>query len=150
MKKFGHSFIIFLIVLWQIPTFAQRVEFGYDQRGNRNLRTIVFGKLTDTLVQDDPSLKHLKPEVFNDTIGAISFNIFPNPTKGQIIIKITGEINERSVGYKVLNMQGQLIVQEDFIDSGQAMIDLSGENPGVYLLMISHQTAQKVWKIVKE
>jgi len=147
---FRHSFIIFLIIIWQIPTFAQRVEFGYDQRGNRNLRTIVFGKLTDTLVQDDPGLKHLNPEVFNDKIGAISFNIFPNPTKGQIIIKITGEITERSVGYKVLNLQGQLIVQEDFIGSGQAMIDLSGEDPGVYLLIISHQTAQKVWKIVKE
>lgn len=149
MKKHGLPFIIFLLVLWHFPSFAQ-VGFSYDQHGNRTIRTLRMIKQADSIAPNDTPSKLENAEVFTDTIDAISFSIFPNPTKEQITINVTGGMQESYPYYSVFDMNGKLIMQQEQIITEQKTIDFSHQESGVYMLVFKYGDTIRVWKIVKE
>jgi hypothetical protein len=85
-------------------------------------------------------------EPLNDLENEI--NIYPNPTKGLIIIDL-GNI-EGPTNYALYTFEGSIIQQENNITDKTIRIDLSNERSGIYLLKINQQTTVNLYRIVKQ
>jgi hypothetical protein len=74
------------------------VYYKYDVNGNRSSRSITLSKLKsvefpDSINNNDSinaNDKAVQKKKFLDEIGAFKVNIYPNPTKGKLLIEITG------------------------------------------------------------
>lgn len=75
--------------------------------------------------------------------------LYPNPAKNQVHIKLPQHIRNASVS--MLNLQGQVIRTTQAISqSGQtATLSLDGIAPGVYFLRVQSEQAQRTFKITK-
>lgn len=149
MKKFGYSFMFFLLFLCHTTAFAQ-VQFTYDQRGNRIGRVLTLSKQTDSVIHNDTIDRSIDIEFYTDTLGELSYSVFPNPTKGSIIVNVSGNTESKLPGYALYNLQGKKVGHQDEIKPGFFIINLSNEESGVYLLVINYDSKQRVWKIIKE
>ena len=77
------------------------------------------------------------------TIGTHTLNepenlhAFPVPTNGQITISLP---NSKKLQYRIISLAGQLIEQGTIINpTGSYTFDLSGEQPGVYLIHLTDE-----------
>jgi hypothetical protein len=61
----------------------------------------------------------------------LQVELYPNPTEDQVTISIPG--NENKVSYQITDMNGRLFEQSHFTGS-EAVLDLSGNKPGIYIL----------------
>lgn len=76
----------------------------------------------------------------------ISYNIYPNPVKDELII--TKKDNSGKSNVALMNIFGQVILSNPIID--QLVMDVSGIVPGIYFLRIDDGNESFVFKVVKE
>ncbi|MBN1338863.1 MAG: T9SS type A sorting domain-containing protein, partial [Bacteroidales bacterium] len=75
--------------------------------------------------------------------------VFPNPTKGQLEVVVSGAEPAPAWSAEVYDMGGNLLLKQESL-SGTAVIDLSGRQKGMYILKIILPGHKCVWKVVKE
>ena len=75
-----------------------------------------------------------------------NLSIYPNPSKG--IFNITGNILNQDIEVVVFNIHGQVVYQENLIESHK--VDLSDQPRGVYFIKFISSTALKIEKVVVE
>jgi hypothetical protein len=108
MKKNRIKFIWFVVVLCtclSVNTHAQRIEYTYDDAGNRTSRL-------PEIVMQSPS-DHLRAatdiETFEETLSELKISIYPNPTDGILKVDISGgEIPENAQIY-LYTITGSLV-----------------------------------------
>lgn len=143
MKAFlFNAFFLSTLLLFGGITSAQ-VTFGYDAAGNRISRTITLPK--KTLVTKADSTE--KP--VSEVLGELQVKIYPNPTKGQLSVQVTG-LNDGVIGtLGIFSMQGQLLLSGK-ASSYRTDLDISGQPAGTYILRINVGGKNTTWKIIKE
>jgi hypothetical protein len=151
--------ILLSLVLFQTMTlFSQRVEFTYDENGNRLTRTIIVEQLQSKSVQfpisNTESLKTLEntntitPEVDAKEGNVTITNVFPNPNKGILKISISNMPSDSKTEMTLYDLSGvELIVKRNF--EGYSEIDLNQFSDGIYILRIKINGNTTSWKIVK-
>ena len=72
--------------------------------------------------------------------------VFPNPTKGEVVI--TGLPNSEQKILNITNINGS-VLQTIKVEGVRASVDLSTLNKGIYFLKISDRTSQRIFKVVK-
>lgn len=84
--------------------------------------------------------------VYTEGLGenSISANVYPNPTKGEVILEGEGLSHVR-----IVNAYGQTVYNAK-VEGDQVRIDLSGMAKGIYMMHIEANGGQAVRKIVVE
>jgi len=134
------------------------VYYKYDVNGNRSSRSITLSNLKSAEVPDsvnntdsvNANYKAVQKEKFLDEIGAFKVNIYPNPTKGKLLIEITGgNGNSPNYSLEIYALSGQkLQIVKGSGYSGE--LNLSSYKSGMYIMNINIDNKKSQWHIVKE
>lgn len=139
--------IIIGFVVMGITAFSQiRVEFSYDNSGNRFERKVI--DLNKSAIIGQSSNKNWNEAVI-DQLSNYEIKIYPNPTKGRIKIEIP-EINKILAGsMKVFDNNGRTVYQQKNIKPSN-LVDISHVKNGFYFLKLRYQHETLEWKIIKK
>lgn len=125
------------------------IEFTYDDAGNRETRTVITIGSKENNKKSSKDEEQSKTLSFADKIGDHSISIFPNPTKNDLKIEITGIESSSESQLEVYSSSGERIYQDEKLKSKNT-IDFSGRPVGTYLLKIMIDGKSSTWKIIKE
>lgn len=84
-----------------------------------------------------------------DELGESAFSVFPNPTAGTLYIQTTQKMGEVIMG-QVTDASGRVIHSFSFQDSNVFMLDLSGEESGIYFIQLNQGDNQQTLRAIKE
>lgn len=152
-----HFYLSVLFLLFSSISYAQTVgpdqeyyaRYSYDSAGNRVAKTIIVGTSPKLKSKAAPGMDEDDTETFIDRIGEAEIKIYPNPTKGNLVVEINN-IGENANSYvSLLDTQGKLLRKETVTD-GLSFLDLTHFINGTYILKIYIDGKTTVWKIIKE
>jgi len=147
--------IIFgLLVLSQVlEAQTYQYDFEYDNAGNRTTRTYIELKSTD-----DPSfydsLNHaineemLPENPIEDLLGTSNVKIYPNPTRGELVLKFVNLPEQEKIEMQLHDMSGKLLQQKEITET-YYLLDMHGYPNGNYLMRLKTAQAQKTYEIIK-
>ena len=145
MKRTNH-FIRWMICTLLLCAFANsiyadRILYSYDSSGNRTRarKEIV---LRGGGSQEEDSL----PQRQNLSLRHVT--IYPNPTKGQLMVEITGGESFEGASFTVYSISGSIVCNLSELDAVN-IIDLSQCPNGMYMLVIRVDGESSSWKIIK-
>jgi len=140
---------IWLIIGLSLYSQQPAIEYTYDGAGNRTHREVIYiGEKKDntkTGKTDNESDKL----TWSEKIGEYEISIFPNPTKGELEVEITGIKDATATRMELFSTAGEMIFSSDKL-KGQSRLDLSGRQAGTYVLKIILDNRVSTWKVVKE
>jgi len=151
MKKTTLITLLVLLVYTQ-TNFAQGitsyVEYSYDLAGNRYFRKIL--RLKD---KPEMTASHILDSLMSKKISQSSLTdnvlLFPNPTRGQVSLKITGLNNGELAEYMLFTLSGQELKKAK-TDQETTIINFDNFPPGIYLFNIKFKEKTEIWKVIKE
>jgi len=135
-------------LLFNISTaFAQTtISYLYDDAGNRIERKIVL----NTSLERSAKVDTIKTkEVFKDNLGDSKVLIYPNPTRGRLLVEISGYDKTSKTGLYLYDLSGSVILSKSPV-TGSDQLDLSPFSIGTYVLKIVLGDKVSEWKIIKE
>lgn len=139
MKK---ALILPLVILMSCQmTIAQKVNFSYDNAGNRVKREIAL--------QTRGIAESSSPEYFSEAIAEKNIRIYPNPTDGLLRVEIAGQESSDQCTFRIFNSSG-LQVLSIHATSSSTVLDISARPTGVYILHILLNGRETTWKIIKK
>lgn len=147
--------ILTAILAISLPAFAQDFSFTYDATGNRTNRNIItLNKSTtiDTTIVNEETATEEEPGEDNklhEKLGSFELAVYPNPTKGEVVLEIAGGESFESASYKVFDLSGREILA-GATSSSPISVNLSGQVAGTYFLVVNINGEEKSWKVVKE
>lgn len=118
------------------------IQFTYDASGNRIKKEILL-----TTTRSTESIE--TPRQFLDEIANRTITIYPNPTRGQLMVEIADQSDILSGTLTILNLKGQMVAKQT-ISQKQISLDISNEPAGTYILHISINGETSTWKIIKQ
>jgi hypothetical protein len=131
------------IQVLKIPLSDVSLDYGYDACGNMKSRTLI---LSLGLAQKSAGKEE---DVQKDKLGQFDISLFPNPTKGQVILQVDG-LDEPGTGeYTIYNSSGKVVKDGVILPGGNA-IDLTSEPTGLYFMKLQIGNETQQWKIIKE
>jgi hypothetical protein len=129
-------------------TYGQNtISYHYDAAGNRVERTIVLHASSTKSTQADTT-SQTKEDVLEEKMGEQKVLIYPNPTKGQLLVEISGYDQEAASGLYLYNLSGTLLQSKSPV-TGSDLLDLSAFPMGTYVLKIVLGNKKSEWKVVK-
>ena len=75
-----------------------------------------------------------------------NFNYYPNPTQG--ILNFSGEIPGRVRTLNIFNLKGEKVLEKAINNNTLAPIDITGYEPGLYLLSIVTDQRKYTFKVL--
>jgi hypothetical protein len=136
-------FLVALSIISQAQTY--KINYTYDDAGNRETRTVIIvGKSNKALVDTTTGT-----EPITDWLNKMRISIYPNPTKGTLIIDIANMPEDVNADITIHNMEGKSLLKLNQLNSTNKL-DLSDYPTGVYILRIRSLEKSCEWKIVKE
>ncbi|HJF43245.1 T9SS type A sorting domain-containing protein [Coprobacter fastidiosus] len=121
-----------------------KIRYSYDASGNRVKREIVLSRVQNRALADPENEKPLSEKFAGQTV-----RFYPNPTKGQITIAISGNTENLSGDMKIFTMNGKCIATRKIVSS-KVSFDLSDQPAGNYILKMTLSGKSATWKIIKE
>ena len=149
------TYLIALVILVLcFPSLAQNFSFSYDDAGNRIERTLILSTKSmdhDPVVSGEANQEEVKSEeeIINDPSGDISLNLYPNPTKGDVIVSIKTDKMLNNVSYRIVDLSGREVIKGPG-NSDRFNIDMNDQSAGIYYLLISIDENERSWKLIKE
>ncbi len=126
---------------------SQNFTFAYDNAGNRYLKDVVTLKSTES-VHNDPTQKQDTAR-YQELLGELRVILYPNPTRGRIIIELQNLDPTNQSEVFVTDNSGKVLYKQKGLQQSNE-IDLSSFNPGMYFLNIHVGTVISEWKVIKE
>lgn len=151
MKRIFISLFLSLFIFSGL--FSQTVRYAYDSAGNRTSRVI---KLNDS--SDSPSQRKIAhpdedidilPAPLIDYLNESKIKIYPNPTKGRLVVEFIDYAEIQDMTISVYDMSGTLLLNTK-VNSSLINIDLSSFSTRTYIMKISSAEESTTWKIIKE
>ena len=121
-----------------------QVTFEYDLDGNMSSRKVVMLK-SASFVNDE---EEFLTEIVTAELGKQKITVYPNPTRGRILVEIQPLNYDETNVMRLFNSQGQLIETVQ-IASEQTPLEIVG-SAGVYLLDVHLGGNISKWKIIKQ
>lgn len=149
MKKIYLVLIAFFAINSAFAQLAEpkHVSYYYDAAGNRTVREI---QLSINKPYYSKSTNNQEPAPIEDKIENHEITIYPNPTKGNLVLKV-GELTDESNGsIEIFDLNGKQINESIEIKDEQTKVDLSKEPSGIYFMNLNIDGKNVVWKIIKE
>ena len=126
---------------------AQReINFQYDASGNRTERTIYLPP--DNSVNDSQFSFNFA-ELKEDQLAVRDIKIYPNPTKGQLKVDISGIEFNSSDYIAIYSVKGSLLKRLSPVQTSN-LINLDTYSSGIYIMIIGLNDETVKWKIVKQ
>jgi hypothetical protein len=146
MYKNISLFILFL-TLTQLACSAQnRVEFIYDDAGNRTERHFIdLNPSKSTLLSDKDGWQ----KAFDDKILGTEIKIYPNPTKGMIKIDLKNYEGASKGEIRVYDVTGKIVYQNNQVSTSN-IVSLEHLRNGAYILKLVIEDNATEWKILKQ
>lgn len=121
----------------------QKVAFSYDASGNRIDRAVVINK-AKAKSSDTPA------GVSDERTGVVDIGIslHPAPVTDKLTISLS-RTPDQNIEYQLCD-NGGITVSKGLLYEAHTVIDMSGYQPGVYLLHINGSAGTKTWKILKK
>ncbi|MBU2554381.1 MAG: T9SS type A sorting domain-containing protein [Bacteroidetes bacterium] len=154
MKKYVN--LLFALCLLPMAMFAQdhnTVEFNYDDAGNRTLRHTIY--VPETIVKAGDIIDTIQKNTFEETIpvdevsmGEITVQIFPNPTRGRFKVRLNNLAASDQVTYALYALTGQILFK-GAINTTETELDLQDYENGSYLFKLVVNSQTTTWTIIK-
>ncbi|MBI5218326.1 MAG: T9SS type A sorting domain-containing protein [Bacteroidia bacterium] len=172
-----HFVFLSLLVLISFVGYSQTtpyVCYGYDASGNRINRTIIIppnpngrhSNPADTTHIDTlaTALQEQELQPVKETLsGGQTVSIYPNPTKGILVVEITNlqgavastvrpcslPAGSVSASLQIFDLAGKLYYSKSNL-TGREEIDFGDAPAGIYGLKISIDEKYTEWKIIKQ
>lgn len=149
--------ILFIILtFFSFSLYSQSIHFEYDDAGNRETRTIVLSQLKsekDTTIFSESELKEqlakIESQFNSEKLAEGTIKVFPNPTEGELRIKLENISNTEGINLQLYSPTGSLL-QSKQIDSNYTEFDMLSYSPGIYILRISRLDERLEYKIIKK
>lgn len=125
-----------------LTTAQQRVEYTYDQAGNRLTRKIVI--LSPRGVKQAPTDSIPVKQQWRDRI----IIIYPNPTRGALAIEIQGGKDTDKIIAELFNSSGAMLYARKWTGTAYT-IDMRAYVTGIYILRIKINEEMNEYKIIK-
>lgn len=140
MKK-ANVLFLFLFILLPIQS-QNKLKYTYDAAGNRIKKEIIISPSTRSA--------NVELSVYEEQISERTIKIYPNPTKGNLQIDISGGDIPKGSLIQIYNMSGALVSQvKDVVSTNK--LDISSYPQGIYILRITLDKDNKTsWRIIKE
>lgn len=147
MKKLI-TFLTIVLCAISYNAVSQSVSFSYDADGNMETRRVVTLKSATIGGNENEVEEEFLPEIISAELGKQTITIYPNPTKGRILVEIQPLNYEEENFMRLFNSQGQLIETAQIV-SEQTPLEIAGSS-GIYLLDVHLGKNVSKWKIVKQ
>ena len=82
----------------------------------------------------------------DEVSSELNFSVYPNPTQGNIIIKLDND----ATLLQVIDVTGKVIIAKDNIAKGIHSLDLSDLNSGIYFVKMITEDQIKVERVIKK
>jgi hypothetical protein len=123
---------------------SSRVDYTYDQAGNRTARLIIYeASLIKKYNQPTDSV------VIKDQLAGLELKFYPNPTKGMLRVEINGSEADSELNMVIYDAQGRILLNSK-ANEGTNTLDLTRYAAGWYVLRVQAGTNKKEYKIIKE
>jgi len=146
MKTTVKILFLLLFAFVFLPIQAQRVVFTYDTAGNRTTRGI---ERQPDFLRNAPSEDVMSDPFVEQTENRV-IKIYPNPTRGMLIIEISSNENNERFRAAIYNMQGGLMQDIESFTGTALNMDLSAHPPAVYVLQLRIGDEVMEYKIIKQ
>ena len=152
MKSNGLFCLRFLLICvvfgfgYQSISAQNTIYYSYDDNGNRVTRSIALKKSSAVT---DSAYEETEKEIFKDEIGEIHISIYPNPTKGNLVVEVSGTSTEALIEYGIYSATGT-ILKKQIVSDPQFNIDFTNQPCGMYILKLNIEGKISEWKIIKE
>jgi hypothetical protein len=147
-KNIGLITAIILFCLCYNSLSQSSFSYTYDAAGNQNQRTYIVNMIANKVIK---SVNNAQLDTSNVVALAekLKVTIFPNPTKGELKLDISGLEDNTSVDLTLYNPRGQLLLRQK-ATQGLTIIDMFSYPAGWYLLKVSNGSNLLSFKIVKD
>ncbi len=131
--------LFYMFILCSFPAMAQKYTYDYDAAGNRT--KVLLYKSGDASASKDSII---------DKVGGVEFRLYPNPTKGQLILETSGIKSGTKMVCSIWNESGQIVTQQTIENPNAIRFDLSNQPNGFYILRLQYGEKQKTWNVLKQ
>jgi hypothetical protein len=135
--------ISMLILSINIISAQPKVCYNYDKAGNRTDRTICLKSIPANADSNSTS------QPFTEILGEITITLYPNPTQGQLTIKVANMPFDSKGEIILSDITGRLILEQNALKE-TTLIDISSQSTGLYVLRIRIGDKVSEWKVIKE
>lgn len=135
------------------------ITYGYDARGSRTSRNITLLKSASLANSEsllDTTTQALKEDIlpspdntFFDAVGESKVTIYPNPTRGELVVKVTNPSEEATHRIMLFDSNGALIYQKENATE-YTDVDITNQPSGLYILKIFNGGNSTTWKVIKQ
>ena len=147
MKSYKNILFIIFMNITSVLFSQNTVSYGYDAAGNRTSRTIVIPPKQAPALE--PQEEKQPAAVYTEVLSGIELKIYPNPTDGVLNVEIHNLPESQTADILLYNLSGKLIGSYKGIGES-AIIDISAQVPGTYLMKIRAGDYETEWKIIKK
>lgn len=149
--------VLFIILtFFSFSLYSQSIHFEYDPAGNRETRTIVLNQLKsekDSTILSESEKKEelakIETQFSSEKLAEGTIKVFPNPTDGELRIKLENISNVEGINVQLFSSTGSLL-QSKPIASNYSEFDMLSYSPGIYILRISKLDEKLEYKIIKK
>ena len=95
-------------------------------------------------------VSHELPALDDTAIGQTGMNVYPNPTRGDLTITISGIDTNEHITIQVFGIQGELVFSERMPAEQIITISLEDQKPGMYIVRLIQGNDISVKRIIKQ
>lgn len=141
------------ILLCSLLTYSQNgIVYSYDGAGNRIERRVITLKTTSkTALSGENILTAIKKDdVFEEQLNERKITIYPNPTRGNVGIDISGADFNTNCQAHLYNLMGKKLMQVQIHMNTVNPIDMNNLPAATYLLVLIFDSEKLTYKIIKQ
>ncbi len=144
MKQILLAILLITCALTTSLAQSQKVIFRYDGAGNRVLRKLDVGKMTeaDTMFKTDSIGNKYADIPIN------GLKVYPNPANNYINIEFES-VADIAGNYSLFDVNGRLL-ENGVLNSSITKLNLEDKSNGIYVIIITSGLRQERFKIIKQ
>lgn len=130
--------------------------YSYDDAGNRiNRRSIILNStpppnLVSASFTKEKISEVENPEVFEENFNERKISIYPNPTKGNLGVHISGSDFGNKCQAQLFSVMGKCLLQTNLQAGVINTISMTHLSPSMYVLVLIFDDEKLTYKIIKQ
>jgi hypothetical protein len=139
-----------LLVTGYCITFAQTINYRYDQVGNRIYKGVDI-VISSRNVRLESRNTSQQPAIDSVVTADLRVLLYPNPFREELTLELLNRPEKADISYQVVDVAGRKVL-EGIIKNGSSQQKLNfGSSPlGLYVLQLSVGSKLYEWKVVRE
>jgi hypothetical protein len=134
--------LLLLTVLTEQATATDVVKYTYDNAGNRTSRQVVT-------ISGPSGAKKKTADPVTEQLAERKITVYPNPTKGQLAIDITGGNEKDELRIIIFDANGKQLFNKK-VEPGTTPVNMNSYPAAYYILRVQAGEKQTEFKIIKQ